>query len=73
MARVQFPEKADLPSEHQHIYDEIAASRGGVQRNFKALLNSPMATSNIAILGGYVRCETPPRVKALAVLAATRE
>jgi 4-carboxymuconolactone decarboxylase len=75
MARVQFLEKADLPSEHQHIYDEIAASRSGVQRNFKALLNSPMATSKMAILGGYVRCEAPlpPRVKALAVLAATRE
>jgi 4-carboxymuconolactone decarboxylase len=75
MARVQFLEKADLPSEHQPIYDEIAASRGGVQCNFKALLNSPMATSKMAILGGYVRFETPlpARVKALAVLAATRE
>jgi 4-carboxymuconolactone decarboxylase len=73
MARVQFLEKTGLPSGHQHIYDEIAVSHGGVQRNFKAFLNSPMATSKMAILGGYVRCETPPRVKALAVLAATRE
>ena len=73
MARVQFLEKAGLPSRHQHIYDEIAASRGGVRRNFKALLNSPMATSKMAILGGYVRCGRPPRVKALAVLAAPWE
>lgn len=73
MARVQFLEKAGLPSGHQHIYDEIAASRSGVQPNFKALLNSPMATSKMAILGGYVRCGRPPRVKALEVLAATRE
>jgi hypothetical protein len=45
MARVQFLEEPGLPSGHQHIYDEIAASRDGVQRNFKAFLNSPMATS----------------------------
>ena len=75
MARVRFLDKDDLAPEHRHIYAEIAASRGGVQRNFKALLNSPMATSKMALLGGYVRFETPlpPRVKALAVLAATRE
>ena len=61
MARVQFLEKVGLPSRHQRIYDEIAVSRGGLQRNFKALLNSPMATSKMAILGGYVRFETPPQ------------
>ena len=75
MARVRFVEKEDLPSQHQHIYNEIAASRGGVQPNFKALLNSPVATSKMAVLGGYVRFETPlpPRVKALAVLTTARE
>lgn len=75
MARVRLIEKEDLPSQHQHIYNEIAASRGGVQRNFKALLNSPLATSKMAVLGAYVRFETPlpPRVKALAVLTTVRE
>ena len=75
MARVRLLEKEDLPSMHQHIYSEIAASRGGVQANFKALLNSPVATSKMAVLGSYVRFETPlpPRIKALAVLTTARE
>jgi hypothetical protein len=33
MALVRLVEKEDLAPEHRHIYDEIAASRGGVQRN----------------------------------------
>ena len=75
MARVRSLEREDLPAEHQHVYDDIAGSRGRVQPNFKALLNNPLATSRMAALGGYVRFETPlsPRVKALAVLATARE
>jgi 4-carboxymuconolactone decarboxylase len=75
MARVRSLEREDLPAEHRHIYDDIAGSRGGVQPNFKALLNNPLATARMAALGGYVRFETllPPRTKALAVLATARE
>ena len=75
MARVRPLEREDLPAEHRHVYDDIAASRGGVQPNFKALLNNPLATARMAALGGYVRFETslPPRVKVLAVLATARE
>src|SRR5262245_41661091 len=75
MARVRPLEREDLPAEHRHVYDEIAASRGGVQPNFKALLNNPLATARMAALGGYVRFETPlpPRVKVLAILATARE
>jgi len=40
MARVRPLEREDLPAEHRHIYDDIAGSRGGVQPNFKALLNT---------------------------------
>ena len=67
MARVRPLEREDLPAEHRHIYDDIAGSRGGVQPNFKALLNNPLATARMAALGGYVRFETPvpPRVRVL--------
>ena len=75
MPRVRYIEKSDMEPEHQHVYEEIAGSRGGVNRNFQALLNSPLATSNMAAMGAYVRFETPlpPRVKALAVLTTARE
>jgi 4-carboxymuconolactone decarboxylase len=75
MARVRPLEREDLPAEHQHIYDDIASSRGKVQPNFKALLNNPLATARMAALGGYVRFEAPlpPRIKVLAVLATARE
>ena len=58
MARVQFLEKADLRSGHQHIYDEIDMSRGGVQRNFKALLNSPTICSDGQVLERNTQCLT---------------
>jgi 4-carboxymuconolactone decarboxylase len=75
MPRVRFVEREDLPAEQRHIYDELAASRGGVQRNFKSLLNSPVATSKMAVLGAYVGFETPlpPRSKSLAALTTARE
>lgn len=59
----------------QKIWDEIESSRGGVARNYAALLNNPEASEKLAVLGGYARFEAPmdPRVKALAVLTAARE
>ena len=75
MARVRYLERADLAPEHQPLYDEIAASRGGLPPNFKALLHSPVASARMAVLGAYVRFETPlpARIKALALLTAARE
>ena len=59
MARVPYLDREDLAPEGRHVYDEIAGSRGSVALNFKALLNSPEATSRLAALGAYVRFETP--------------
>ncbi len=75
MARVPFATREDMDVAGQAVWDEIETSRGGVQRNYAALLNNPQASSNFAHLGGYVRFETPlpPRVKAVAVLTAARE
>ena len=75
MARVPFATRESMDAAGQAVWDEIETSRGGVQRNYAALLNNPQASSNFAHLGGYVRFETPlpPRVKAVAVLTAARE
>ena len=75
MARVPFATRENMDAAGQAVWDEIETSRGGVQRNYAAILNNPQAASNFAHLGGYVRFETPlpPRVKAVAVLTAARE
>ena len=75
MARVPFATREGMTPEGQKVWDEIESSRGGVARNYAALLNNPKAAGNFAVLGGYARYETPlpPRIKALAVLTAARE
>ena len=75
MARVPFATRESMDAAGQAVWDEIETSRGGVQRNYAAILNNPQAASNFAHLGGYVRFQTPldPRVKAVAVLTAARE
>ena len=75
MARVPFATRDTMDAAGQAVWDEIETSRGGVQRNYAAILNNPQAASNFAHLGGYVRFQTPlpPRVKAVAVLTAARE
>ena len=75
MSRVPFMTRDTMTPEGQEIWDEIETSRGGVARNYAALLNNPKAASSLAALGGYARFETPldTRIKTLAVLAAARE
>lgn len=75
MTRVPFATRDSMDAAGQAVWDDIETSRGGVQRNYAALLNNPQAASNFAHLGGYARFETPlpPRVKAVAVLTAALE
>ena len=75
MARVPFATRDTMTAEGQKIWDEIQSSRGGVARNYAALLNSPGAAGALATLGGFARFETTldPRVKVLAILTAARE
>ena len=75
MARVPFAVRETMDAAGQAVWDEIESSRGGVARNYAALLNNPQAAGRLAGLGGYARYETPlpPRIKALAVLTAARE
>jgi 4-carboxymuconolactone decarboxylase len=75
MARVPFAKRENMTPEGQQVWDEIQSSRGGVNRNYAAILNNPQAAKYLATLGGYVRFETPLDrwVKALAILTAARE
>ncbi|MDA0264381.1 MAG: carboxymuconolactone decarboxylase family protein [Chloroflexi bacterium] len=75
MTRVPYATRENMDAAGQAVWDEIENSRGGVARNYAALLNNPQAAGAMAGLGGYARYETPldPRVKALAVLTAARE
>ena len=75
MTRVPFATREAMDAAGQAIWDEIETSRGGVARNYAALLNNPQAAGALAGLGGYARYETPlpARIKALAILTAARE
>ena len=75
MTRVPFATRENMDAAGQAVWDEIETSRGGVARNYAALLNNPQAAGALAGLGGYARYETPlpPRIKALAILTAARE
>ncbi|NQW24410.1 MAG: hypothetical protein HQ475_13315 [SAR202 cluster bacterium] len=75
MTRVPFATRENMDAAGQVIWDDIETSRGGVARNYAALLNNPEASKAMIGLGTYARYETPlePRIKALAVLTAARE
>ncbi len=75
MTRVPYATRENMDAAGQAVWDEIETSRGGVARNYAAILNNPQAAGALAGLGGYARYETPlpPRIKALAVLTAARE
>ena len=75
MARVPFATRENMTPAGQKIWDEIETSRGGVARNYAALLTNPEAADALAGLGGYARYVTPLdlRVKTLAILTAARE
>ena len=75
MARVPFAKRENMTPAGQEVWDEIESTRGGVARNYAALLNNPEAAGKMAVLGGYARFETPldERIKVLAILTAARE
>jgi hypothetical protein len=66
MARVPFVQRDTMTPQGQRAWDEIEGSRGGVARNYAAILNNPAAAGAYATLGGYARFESSldPRVKA---------
>ena len=73
-ARLSQIERGDLPAEHQHIFDEIAGSRGAVRGPFAMLLHSPDVAGRIAHTGAYIRFETtlPDDLREVAILTTAR-
>ena len=76
MTRVPYATRESMKDDaEQAIWDDIETSRGGVARNYAALLNNPQASAAMIGLGTHARYNTTmePRIKALAVLTAARE
>lgn len=73
-ARLPERTKDDLPADQQHVFDEIAGSRGAVRGPFAMLLHSPEVAGRIAHTGAYIRFETtiPAQLRELAILTTAR-
>jgi 4-carboxymuconolactone decarboxylase len=77
--QTQEPRFAEIKPEQmtdaqKRVYDEIAASRGGVRGPFGVLLRSPELADRWQRLGEYVRFRTslPPRLNEFAILITAR-
>ena len=73
-ARLTNVTREDLPADKQHVFDEIAGSRGAVRGPFAMLLHSPDVAQRIAHTGAYVRFETtlPDNLREVAILTTAR-
>ena len=73
-ARLPERKQGDLPADKQHIFDEIAGSRGAVRGPFAMLLHSPEVAGRIAHTGAYIRFETTiaAPLRELAILTTAR-
>jgi 4-carboxymuconolactone decarboxylase len=77
MARVPFVDRENMDTEGQVIYDRIRSDRNApkVGFQFRALLNSPQATSHLTSMGTQLRFHSalPEDLKELAIIIAARE
>lgn len=76
MARLPSITKKDqVPAQYHHIYDAVAASRGGVHGPFSMLMHCPPLAAHFVTLGGYVRFEgeLDKRIRAIAAMTVARE
>src|SRR5438477_13097714 len=75
MARLTAPQREDLPSDQQAVYDAIVKSRGQVAGPFTVLMHSPEVAGRIAEVGAYVRFESmlPVAVRCLAAILTARQ
>jgi 4-carboxymuconolactone decarboxylase len=73
-ARLSQIQRENLPVGQQHIFDEIAGSRGAVRGPFAMLLHSPDVAQRIAHTGAYIRFETslPDDLREVAILTTAR-
>src|ERR687892_911310 len=76
MARVPvIASRKDVPAGHEHVWDQIASSRGRVVGPFAVLLHRPELARRTAELGAYIRFESilAPVDRELAIIALARE
>ena len=71
MARLPEVTREQLPQNQQHIYDEIAGSRGSVRGPFAMLMHSPEMAGRAAHLGAYLRFETSLEKSVLELVTLT--
>lgn len=75
MSRLKDIDRESLPAEHQEIWDEIAAGRGGMHGPYLALMRSPLLAQKVAHVGDYFRHQGLLQAsdRELAILSAARE
>lgn len=76
MARIPvIASRKDVPAGHEHVWDQIASSRGRVVGPFAVLLHRPELARRISELGAYIRFESALGAvdRELAILALARE
>ena len=81
MARLPYISREELPPDKRHIYDRIAETRRGGDKNgeiprpFQLLLNSPEAAGAVGGLGEYLRFKSSldPVIRETAILSTARQ
>ena len=67
--------KADMPAEHQHVFDQVMGVFGRVRGPFSMLLHSPKLAERLLPIVPFAREGTliNPKLRQIAILAAVRE
>jgi 4-carboxymuconolactone decarboxylase len=67
--------KAEMPAEHQHVFDQVMGVFGRVRGPFSMLLHSPKLTERLLPMVPFAREGTiiDPKLRQIAILTAVRE
>lgn len=68
-------DRAEVTTEFQHHFDQIAKTRGKVHGPFSVLMNSPELAGRVGHLGAYIRYESiiDSHDRELAIITTARE
>jgi 4-carboxymuconolactone decarboxylase len=67
--------KAEMPAEHQHVFDQVMGVFGRIRGPFSILLHSPKLTERLLPMVPFAREGTiiDPELRQIAILTAVRE
>ena len=67
--------KADMPAEHQHVFDQVMGVFGRIRGPFSMLLHSPKLAERLLPMVPFAREDTviDPKLRQIAMLTAVRE